>query len=175
MLAESLSTSQEFRSAVINVSQLAADGHTASTRMSSRRRSVNDEAVDLIFAPDEYDAVARYTAIQQRLVQLEHALFEESRTRIHEDSRREFMRSISSNPSVRRPSVSADPNGRLTATWRRADGQELTMRFDGRGVTHFSLLVRSRASPRGFEQRWGTAHDPAALFAIDPLVRQIAT
>jgi hypothetical protein len=174
--AESLATSSLFTSSGFDEGKRVPLGRPSSVRSGSDPvTGIQDDMSRQLFAPDEYHAVARYTAIQRRLVQLEHLLFEESGTRLDGESRKEFLRSVSSNPTVRKPSVSTDPSGKLTATWKKSDGEELSMRFMGRGVTHFSILTYSRPGQTEYEQRWGTARDPVSLFASDPLVRRIAS
>lgn len=149
---------------------VAAD---ANGRRSNRRRPP-PHTESAMWGYDETAERARYTTIKARLIRLEAALFEEWGVRIDRSSRECILRLFVAYPSVRVPLITSSPDGILTATWRRDDGQELVIRCISQNVVHFAIVSRSQADPQHMDRQWGTSHSPSLFFTETEKARVIA-
>lgn len=127
-----------------------------------------------LWAFDEAPEQERYERIEKRLIRLESALFEEYGKRIDRASGEGLKRLFVACPSVRVPIISAQPNGVLTATWRKEDGVELAVRVISRNLLHFALAKRSSAQSQVLDRTWGTHHSLSMYFVDNADARAIA-
>ena len=140
------------------------------TPLSARRPQVDS----ILWGFDEPLEKARFDRIQKRLIRLEAALFEEFGSRIDGSSRDCLLRLFVACPSVRAPSISAQPDGILVATWRRDDGQELVVKCVSKEMVHFAFVTRSTERPSMLDRQWGTCHSPSLFLKETPVARSIA-
>jgi len=131
-------------------------------------------AESMLWGFDEQVARAHFDRIQARLIRLEAALFEEFDTRIDAQSRDALLCLFVACPSVRPPSISAQPDGVLMATWRRAGGEDLVVKCVSRSKIHFAVVSRSLANANLLDRQWGTYHSPSLFFQQTPVARRIA-
>lgn len=131
-------------------------------------------ADSLLWGFDEPKERARFDRIQRRLIRLEAALFEEFGTRINPSSRGCLLRLFVAFPTVRAPLISAQPDGILTATWRRDGGEELAIKCVSEGLIHYAFASRSPGNLLTLNRQWGTYHNPSLFLTENPVARRIA-
>lgn len=139
-----------------------------------RRPSSAHPGASLLWAFDEARESARFKAIQTRILRLEAALFEEFGSRITPGSRQCVERLFVTCPTIRTPSISAQPDGFLVCTWSNAAGERLTIRCAGRETLHYAILSRDAVSGQLSNRQWGAFSRPAMFWNENPLARRIA-
>jgi hypothetical protein len=123
---------------------------------------------------DEAAEREKHSRVLHRLIRLEAMLFDEYGTRIDASSRDALMRLFVGCPTVRQPSISAQPNGQLTASWRLDGGEELAIRCVSKDVIHYSLSTRAAGGGRALNRQWGTFHSVPLFFKENLVARRIA-
>ena len=116
----------------------------------------------------------RFEQVGRRLLQLEATLFAEFGTRFAAGVRGAVQRLFVACPSIRVPSISAEPDGQLICTWTNSRHERLTVRFAACDRMQFSI---AKAGPggRGAPQRqWGELSEPATFWDENPVARRIA-
>ena len=129
----------------------------------------------LLWGPDESEEHARFERIQKRLVRLEAELYEDFGSRLDPESRRCILRIFVTCPSVRAPSISAQPDGILVATWRQQNGEELVIRCATDSMVQFAVVSRTTGNGVALNRQWGVWNCPSVFFAENALARRIAS
>ncbi len=171
----SLATAIEFDWSSAAGASAASDQGSATCGPRPKRQTPPAPTVSELFAPDEYAAASRFASVQQRLVRLQHALYEESGSIIDSTATRSLLRVLSAYAGIRQPSITVGPTGLLSATWRNSLGEELAIRFTETGVVHFAIVSVSPMGGATKVRRWGTSSEPVVLFLDDATVLRIAS
>lgn len=129
----------------------------------------------MLWAFDEQEERLRFQGIQNRLIRLEAALFDEYGTRLDNGSRQCLFSLFVACPTVRAPLISAQPDGRVVATWRQVDGEELVVRCETADHYSYSLAMRSTVDGSLTNRQWGSGIGPSVFFAENQLAKRIAS
>lgn len=171
MSTATIDSNLDFRDEPLNLAESKDNG------INIRRQRFSQTLPDArsLWAYDEQEEHARFTQIQQRLIRLEAALFEDFGARLDSASVGCLQRLFVSCPSIRVPSISSGHDGILTATWKGKANEELAIRCAGNSKIHFAIVSRPGVSGAEMNRQWGTFSSPWLFFDESPVARRIAS
>ncbi|WP_146039392.1 MULTISPECIES: hypothetical protein [unclassified Variovorax] len=109
---------------------------------------------------DAADVTSRQS-IERKLIELDLMFFEECSRPLDENSREGFACFMQYQPAARMPSLGAESDGRLVATWE-IEGKCLSIRFADRYEIDFAITVKSGEQ---LKRDWGKSQ--IAFFVAD--------
>jgi hypothetical protein len=122
---------------------------------------------------DEYRERERFGQIERRLLQLEIELFADFGVQFAVGARECVRRLFVACPSIRVPSISAQPDGNLVCTWMNAQRERLTVRCTGLGLQYAIVSVPPGALVPAL-RIWGNQASPSSFWDEIPAARRIA-
>ena len=122
---------------------------------------------------DEFRERERFGHLERRLLELEIDLFADFGVQFAAGARECARRLFVACPSVRVPSVSAQPDGQLVCTWTNAQRERLTVRCAGPDRLQYSIVSVSPGKG-GPAHAWGSLSVPSVFWDENPAARRIA-
>lgn len=123
---------------------------------------------------DEFRERERFGLLERRLLELEIELFADFGVQFAVGARECVRRLFVACPSVRVPSVSAQPDGQLVCTWTNARWERLTVRCAGLSSLQYSIVSIPIGKGGPADHAWGSLSEPSFFWDENPVARRIA-
>lgn len=123
---------------------------------------------------DEVRERERFIQLERRLLQLEVDLFADFGVQFVAGARECVCRLFVVCPSVRVPSISAQPDGQIVCTWTNSQKERVTVRCSGLNHLQYSIAATCPGQRAPVHHAWGALTEPAVFWDENPVARRIA-
>ena len=123
---------------------------------------------------DEFRERERFGQIERRLLNLEIDLFADFGVQFAAGARECVRRLFVACPSVRVPSISAQPDGQIVCTWTSTQRERLTVRCAGLDNLQYSIVSVPPGRGAPVLHAWGSLSEPSVFWDENAAARRIA-